>query len=70
MSAFLFDFINKQMEVSHPLCEECTDSILDAMDQQLKVSRKIAFNGKATNINGELLSAFEDHAKSIRGIEI
>lgn len=37
MSAFLFDFINKQMEVSHPLCEECTDSILDAMDQQLKL---------------------------------
>merc|ERR1719383_1501996 len=36
MSAFLFDFINKQMEVGHPLCEECTDAILDAMDQQLK----------------------------------
>jgi len=37
MSAFLFDFINKQMEVGHPLCEECTDAILDAMDQQLKL---------------------------------
>ena len=33
----MFDFVNKQMEVSHPLCEECTDAILDAMDQQLKV---------------------------------
>ena len=37
MSAFLFDFINKRMEVNHPLCEECTDAILDALDQQLKV---------------------------------
>lgn len=37
MTAFLFDFINSKMEVDHPLCEECTDAILDAMDQQLKV---------------------------------
>jgi len=39
MSAFLFDFINKRMEVNHPLCEECTDAILDALDQQLKVTQ-------------------------------
>ncbi|XP_032821445.1 beclin-1 isoform X3 [Petromyzon marinus] len=34
----LFDIMSGQTEVDHPLCEECTDNLLDQMDQQLKVT--------------------------------
>jgi len=34
----LFDIMSDQSDVDHPLCEECTDQLLDQMDQQLKVT--------------------------------
>ncbi|CAH1789427.1 unnamed protein product [Owenia fusiformis] len=34
----LFDIMSGHSEVDHPLCEECTDSLLDQLDQQLKVT--------------------------------
>ena len=33
MSAELFDIISSNSDVDHPLCEECTDTLLDTMDQ-------------------------------------
>ncbi|KAK7112303.1 beclin-1-like [Littorina saxatilis] len=36
VSSVLFDFMSGQSEVDHPLCEECTDTLLDKLDQQLK----------------------------------
>jgi beclin 1 len=27
-----------QSEVDHPLCEECTDTLLDQLDHQLKIT--------------------------------
>ncbi|KAL8585049.1 hypothetical protein ACOMHN_043685 [Nucella lapillus] len=36
VSAALFDFMSGQSEIDHPLCEECTDSLLDRLDQELK----------------------------------
>lgn len=33
MSATLFDAISNNSDVDHPLCEECTDTLLDTMDQ-------------------------------------
>lgn len=34
----IFDILSDQSDVDHPLCEECTDALLDQMDQQLKVT--------------------------------
>uniref|UniRef100_A0A4W3HMT7 Beclin-1 n=1 Tax=Callorhinchus milii TaxID=7868 RepID=A0A4W3HMT7_CALMI len=31
----LFDIMSGQTDVDHPLCEECTDMLLDQLDQQL-----------------------------------
>lgn len=33
MTAVLFDAISNNSDVDHPLCEECTDTLLDTMDQ-------------------------------------
>ena len=35
-TAELFDVISGNGEIDHPLCEECTDGMLEAMDEQLK----------------------------------
>merc|ERR1719357_2430570 len=37
MTADLFDMLtnNGAGEIDHPLCEECTDTLLETMDQQL-----------------------------------
>lgn len=37
-SAELFDIISNNGDIDHPLCEECTDTLLDSMDQQLKLA--------------------------------
>jgi beclin 1 len=34
----LFDILSCQSNVDHPLCEECTDNLLDQLDQQLKTT--------------------------------
>ena len=34
----LFDIMSGQSDIDHPLCEECTDTLLDQLDQQLKIS--------------------------------
>ena len=41
-TAELFDLISNNGDIDHPLCEECTDALLDAMDQQLKLSEEEA----------------------------
>ena len=38
----LFDLISKNGEIDHPLCEECTDSMLETMDQELKLAEEEA----------------------------
>lgn len=30
--------LSSNSEVDHPLCEECTDSLLDLLDQQLRLT--------------------------------
>ena len=34
----LFDILSGQSEIDHPLCEECTDNLLDLLDHQLRVT--------------------------------
>lgn len=36
--ADLFDNLSSNSEIDHPLCDECTDTLLEMMDQQLKVA--------------------------------
>uniref|UniRef100_A0A0K8TRH3 Putative beclin-like protein n=1 Tax=Tabanus bromius TaxID=304241 RepID=A0A0K8TRH3_TABBR len=36
--AELFDNLSSNSEIDHPLCDECTDSLLELMDQQLKMA--------------------------------
>ncbi|BFZ15451.1 hypothetical protein BsWGS_18490 [Bradybaena similaris] len=33
----LFDLMSGQSDIDHPLCEECTDHLLDNLDHQLKI---------------------------------
>lgn len=37
LTARLFDIMSDQSDVDHPLCEECTDVLLNQMDHQLKI---------------------------------
>jgi beclin 1 len=37
-TAELFDIISNNGDIDHPLCEECTDTLLESMDQQLKLA--------------------------------
>lgn len=37
VTASLFDTLSSNSEIDHPLCEECTDMLIDLMDQQLKL---------------------------------
>ncbi|XP_013407864.1 beclin-1-like [Lingula anatina] len=38
VTTHLFDIMSGQSDVDHPLCEECTDTLLDQLDQQLKIT--------------------------------
>ncbi len=38
MTAELFDIVSNNSDVDHPLCEECTDNLLETMDQQLQLA--------------------------------
>ena len=60
----MFDIMSGQSSIDHPLCEECTDTLLDQLDQQLKITEdelkdyKVFFN-KLTDkpsLDGDALS--------------
>lgn len=38
LKAELFDSLSSNSEIDHPLCEECTESILDIMDKELSIA--------------------------------
>lgn len=40
VTAGLFDIMSSNSDVDHPLCEECTDALLDLMDQQLRLTEE------------------------------
>ncbi|XP_036323452.1 beclin-1-like protein [Rhagoletis pomonella] len=40
LKAELFDCLSSNSEIDHPLCEECADSMLEIMDQELKVAEQ------------------------------
>ncbi|KAG8446614.1 hypothetical protein GDO86_014169 [Hymenochirus boettgeri] len=42
----LFDIMSGQTDVDHPLCEECTDTLLDQLDTQLNITETECQNYK------------------------
>lgn len=38
VTARLFDILSDQSDIDHPLCEECSDTLLDQMDHQLRIA--------------------------------
>ncbi|XP_061765624.1 beclin-1 isoform X2 [Nerophis ophidion] len=42
----LFDIMSGQTDVDHPLCEECTDTLLDNLDTQLNITENECQNYK------------------------
>ncbi|XP_073722633.1 beclin-1 isoform X3 [Misgurnus anguillicaudatus] len=42
----LFDIMSGQADVDHPLCEECTDTLLDHLDTQLNITENECQNYK------------------------
>ena len=40
----LFDMLSDNSEVDHPLCEECTDTLLQSMEQQLELAEQVTTN--------------------------
>ncbi|XP_067948091.1 beclin-1-like isoform X2 [Watersipora subatra] len=36
----LFDILSSQADLDHPICEQCTDELLDTLDDQLKVAEE------------------------------
>ncbi|KAJ8245955.1 hypothetical protein GJAV_G00262120 [Gymnothorax javanicus] len=42
----LFDIMSGQTDVDHPLCEECTDNLLDHLDTQLNITENECLNYK------------------------
>ncbi|XP_055585125.1 beclin-1-like protein [Uranotaenia lowii] len=38
IKAELFDTLSNNSEIDHPLCDECTDTLLELMDKQLKMA--------------------------------
>lgn len=46
----LFDIMSGQTDVDHPLCEECTDTLLDHLDTQLNITENECQNYKCVII--------------------
>ncbi|XP_074652995.1 beclin-1-like [Tubulanus polymorphus] len=40
VNSYLFDIMSGQSEIDHPLCEECTDNLLEQLDQQLMITEE------------------------------
>lgn len=40
VKALLFDIMTGQSTIDHPLCEECTDTLLNQLDDQLKITEE------------------------------
>ncbi|XP_070570328.1 beclin-1-like [Ptychodera flava] len=38
VTSHLFDIMSGESDIDHPLCEECTDTLLDQLDEKLKIT--------------------------------
>ncbi|KAL0609462.1 Beclin-2 [Plecturocebus cupreus] len=56
----IFDIVSGQEEVDHPLCEECTDSLLEQLDFQLALTEAESQNYQRCLETGELATSEEE----------
>ncbi|XP_076459991.1 beclin-1-like [Babylonia areolata] len=75
VSNALFDFMSGQSEIDHPLCEECTDALLDKLDQELKQTEdecrdyRDFLDQLNTSEDSEDEAALDEELKQLRGEE-
>ena len=62
VSTQLFDIMSGNTEVDHPLCEECTDSLLNQLDQQLHTAERELENYKELMKTLEKQDDFDEEA--------
>ncbi|XP_043303949.1 beclin-1-like isoform X1 [Cervus canadensis] len=63
----LFDIMSGQTDVDHPLCEECTDTLLDQLDTQLNVTENECQNYKRSL---EILEQMNEDDSEQLGLEL
>ena len=75
VASALFDHLSEQSEIEHPLCEECTDNLLDMLDQQLRVAEDEGkdyqhfFDHINQQASEESLEAFDEELKKLQDEE-
>ncbi|EDO42490.1 predicted protein [Nematostella vectensis] len=67
----LFDIMSGQTEVDHPLCEECTDALLDQLDQQLRITEDELKDYKEFlhKLNSQQLTGSESLSKELEDLQ-
>lgn len=40
VQAKLFDYLSGTSDIDHPLCEECSDYLIEILEQQLEATKK------------------------------
>lgn len=60
ISAKLFDLMSGNSSVDHPLCEECTDKLLNTLDDSLQVEERELENYKELLSSLELRDVYDD----------
>jgi len=72
VSSQLFDMLSDNSQVDHPLCEECTDTLLESMEQQLELAEQDSqeYQEYLTALNNETedsssVAALEDELRQL-----
>lgn len=68
----LFDIMSAQSDIDHPLCEECTDALLDQLDHQLKVTTEELNDYKEflDNLGRDKVDAAESLTKELESLKL
>merc|ERR1719495_2505910 len=72
VTSHLFDMLSDNSSVDHPLCEECTDTLLESMEQQLELAEQDSqeYQEYLTALNNETedsssVAALEDELRQL-----
>ncbi|KAL4236753.1 Beclin-1 [Mactra antiquata] len=75
VKAVLFDIMTGQSTVDHPLCEECTDTLLNQLDDQLKITEEECRDYRnfleklETNVDNEDNIVLDDELQKLKAEE-
>ncbi|XP_031572939.1 beclin-1-like [Actinia tenebrosa] len=67
----LFDVMSEQSDIDHPLCEECTDTLLDQLDKQLKTTEEefSSYKEFLHKLNEQQLAGDESLSKELEELQ-